>query len=566
MVNTDLGLVAHLFWVFLLLAPVPPASAQGGANELCASCHDEIVKKVTPTAHGGVGCQGCHAKHEEYPHPAKVPKPACASCHTDESVAFTRSVHAEVAKAGNAAAPDCAVCHGGAHEIPRSDSADFRKSIVETCGMCHDKVAAEFNNSVHGHLVAQGSTKAAVCSDCHGEHAIQRPRNPTSAVNVRNIPETCGQCHAQLTLSSKFRMPLDRVQSFEESFHGLALKSGVLSVANCASCHGVHNILPSSNSKSSVHAKNLAATCGKCHPGTSGRYAIGPIHIVEGKTEPAPVRYARLFYLGVIPATLGLMLLHNFGDWIRKLFKLRFNGRRPYVEEGFISDEIRMHRPERWQHFLLLISFSTLTWTGFALVYPDHWWARPLLFWENQWPVRGTVHRISAVVMIAVSIAHVISLITSGRLRKHWYTLFPKVRDIREAGQMMAYNLGLRKVRPVLSSHSYIEKAEYWAVVWGTLVMVLTGLLLWFSTWTMGWAPKWVLDLATAMHFYEAVLAALAILIWHIYYVVFDPDVYPMDPAWLTGKSTRIRRRRHGDEEDAGDQRSDGRNSVSPVS
>jgi cytochrome b subunit of formate dehydrogenase len=346
-------------------------------------------------------------------------------------------------------------------------------------------------------------------------------------------------------------MPLDRVQSFDESFHGLALKSGVLSVANCASCHGVHNILPSTDSKSTIHAKNLAATCGKCHPGTSKRYAMGPVHIVEGKTEPIPVRYARVFYLAIIPATLGLMFLHNLGDWIRKLFKLRFNGRHHYVEEGFISDEIRMHRPERWQHFLLLISFSTLTWTGFALVYPDHWWARPLLIWENQWPVRGTVHRISAVIMVAVSVIHVIALMRSERLRKHWYTLFPKVRDIREGMQMMAYNLGLRSKRPVLSSHSYIEKAEYWAVVWGTLVMVATGFLLWFSTWTMSWAPKWVLDLATAMHFYEAVLAALAILIWHIYYVILDPDVYPMDPAWLTGKSTRIRRRRHGDDVDS---------------
>jgi hypothetical protein len=80
--------------------------------------------------------------------------------------------------------------------------------------------------------------------------------------------------------------------------------------------------------------------------------------------------------------------------------------------------------------------------------------------------------------------------------------------------------------------------------------MVATGFLLWFSTHVMTWAPKWVLDLATAMHFYEAVLAALSILIWHIYYVILDPDVYPMDPAWLTGRSTRIRRRRHGDEED----------------
>jgi cytochrome b subunit of formate dehydrogenase len=429
-------------------------------------------------------------------------------------------------------------------------SADFRKGIVDTCGMCHDKVAEEYRHSVHGQAVAGGSMKSAVCSDCHGEHAIQRPRNPNSSVNVLHIPETCGQCHGQLTLSAKFRTPLDRVQSFEESFHGLALKSGVQSVANCASCHGIHNILPSSDPKSMINAKNLSTTCGKCHPGTSSRYAMGPVHIVEGRNEPKPVEYARLFYLAVIPATLGFMFLHNLGDWFRKLFRLRFNGKRSYVEEGMMSDEIRMLRFERVQHFLLMISFTVLTWTGFALVYPDQWWARPLLHWENQWPVRGTLHRIAAIVMTLVGVIHGVSLIVNPRLRQHWYTLFPKARDVREGMQAMLYNVGLRKQKPVISSHSYIEKAEYWAVVWGTIIMAVTGVLLWAATWTMGWAPKWVLDLATAAHFYEAVLAAAAILIWHIYYVILDPDVYPMDPAWLTGKSTRIRRRRHGDEED----------------
>jgi cytochrome b subunit of formate dehydrogenase len=550
MAKLSLGVAPHFALVVLALAFVSQAPAQDNDNAVCASCHEEIVKKVSPTAHGGQSCLKCHPKHEDYPHPAGIKKPECNSCHTDEERAFKASVHAEVAKAGNASAPDCAVCHGGAHEVQRPSSADFRKGVLDTCGMCHDKEAGDFRTSVHGKLVAQGSMKAAVCSDCHGEHAIQRPRDPESSVNVRHIPETCGQCHSQLTLSAKFRTPLDRVQSFDESFHGLALKSGVLSVANCASCHGVHNILPSTDSKSMIHPKNLAATCGKCHPGTTGRYAMGPVHIVEGKTEPKPVQYARLFYLAVIPATLGFMFLHNIGDWFRKLFRLRFNGKRTYVEEGLISDEIRMHRFERVQHFLLLVSFSVLTWTGFALVYPDHWWARPLLMWENQWPVRGTLHRVAAIVMTVVSVMHVISLIVNRRLREHWYTLFPRVRDIREAMQALAYNLGLRKEKPVISSHSYIEKAEYWAVVWGTVIMVLTGLLLWAATWTMSWAPKWVLDLATAMHFYEAVLAAASILIWHIYYVILDPDVYPMDPAWLTGKSTRIRRRRHGDEED----------------
>ena len=97
--------------------------------------------------------------------------------------------------------------------------------------------------------------------------------------------------------------------------------------------------------------------------------------------------------------------------------------------------------------------------------------------------------------------------------------------------------------RPPLPSHSYIEKLEYWAVVWGTAVMSLTGTMLWANRWILKWLPKAILDLAGRVHFYEAVLAGLAILVWRFYSVIFDPDVYPMETSWLTGRSVKARRR-----------------------
>src|SRR5262249_46066494 len=78
-------------------------------------------------------------------------------------------------------------------------------------------------------------------------------------------------------------------------------------------------------------------------------------------------------------------------------------------------------------------------------------------------------------------------------------------------------------------------------VVWGTVVMVITGLLLWFNNWSLQFLPKWALDVSTSIHWYEAILATLAILVWHFYSVIFDPDVYPLDMAWLTGQSPRKR-------------------------
>jgi cytochrome b subunit of formate dehydrogenase len=123
--------------------------------------------------------------------------------------------------------------------------------------------------------------------------------------------------------------------------------------------------------------------------------------------------------------------------------------------------------------------------------------------------------------------------------------MFPVMSDLYELLGVFTYNLGLRKTKPLVGSHTYVEKIEYWAVVWGTFIMGLTGFMLWANNYTLRLIPREWLDAATAVHFYEAVLASLAILIWHFYTVIFDPDVYPMDPAWLTGKSVRHRHEHH---------------------
>jgi cytochrome b subunit of formate dehydrogenase len=143
--------------------------------------------------------------------------------------------------------------------------------------------------------------------------------------------------------------------------------------------------------------------------------------------------------------------------------------------------------------------------------------------------------------MVVVSLFHFASLLGSRQLREHWKQLLPKPRDATEALLNFAYNLGLCSQRPKLSSHGYVEKAEYWAVVWGTLVMAVTGAVLWANNLALRYLPKEWLDFATTVHFYEAVLATLAIVVWHLYTVIFDPDVYPVDTAWLNGFSVRRR-------------------------
>ena len=110
------------------------------------------------------------------------------------------------------------------------------------------------------------------------------------------------------------------------------------------------------------------------------------------------------------------------------------------------------------------------------------------------------------------------------------------MKDATDLVQVFSYNLGLTKIEPHFAKFNYAEKVEYWAFMWGTVVMTVSGLLLWFNNFTLRYFPKWVSDAATAVHYYEALLATFSILLWHFYMVIFDPLVYPMDTAWLNGK------------------------------
>lgn len=525
--------VAGRHWLLLAALVLVMSVTAAAAEADCASCHEQS-KAIVNSVHNSVGCASCHEKHETYPHPAGIEKPKCATCHEAIASDHARGVHGQEIAKGNAGAPDCGMCHGDVHQVLKTASLDFRTKVPETCGMCHSEVAEQFAQSVHGKALAEGVPEAPLCNDCHGEHRILRHQDAQSPVNVSHIRETCGACHGNVRLTRKFGLPDDRMISFDQSFHGLAAKAGSQTVANCASCHGVHNILASSDPKSTIHARNLGKTCGQCHPGAGQRFAISQVHTVEGRSESPAVTYVRQFYLVIIPLTLGLMILHNAGDWLRKVIHLR-GSRAPRVIPQ-TPGEVRMLPFERVQHALLVISFAVLVWTGFALKYPDQWWARPLLTTQH---LRGIVHRTAGVVMIVVSVMHVLSLISSRRLRDHWKEMLPNRHDPGEALWNLAYNLGLRSEKPQKSSHSYVEKAEYWAVIWGTAVMAVTGIMLWANNWMLAMLPKSWLDVATSVHFYEALLATFSILIWHFYSVIFDPDVYPIDTAWLTGRTVR---------------------------
>jgi cytochrome b subunit of formate dehydrogenase len=194
---------------------------------------------------------------------------------------------------------------------------------------------------------------------------------------------------------------------------------------------------------------------------------------------------------------------------------------------------------ERLQHGALVVSFTVLAVTGFMLRYPEAWWVVSLRRLSGsifEW--RSGLHRTAAVVMVLASFVHIVYVSFTERGRRLIRDLVPGRQDLYDVGRVLRYNLALTQEKPQFARFGYVEKSEYWALIWGTIVMAVTGAILWFDNTFMGLLTKLGSDIARTVHFYEAVLATLAIIVWHFYYVIFNPDVYPMSFVWLTGKIT----------------------------
>ena len=507
----------------------------------------------------GATCLDCHTRNGDTTTilPANNPNSTinratiaetCGRCHGDKSVmqgtgisdrpflSYRESVHAKAIAQGNLAAAVCTDCHKSHDILPASNSQSSiaKLNVPATCGQCHQTETSEFVQSIHGQAVARGVSRSPACTDCHGIHKIESPTERTTATaSVAVATESCSDCHEGVALTQEFGVAGGRVSSYQDSYHGLASRLGSTLVANCASCHGVHNILPSSNPRSRIHPANLTQTCGQCHIGAGENFTRGRIHlasaltagIIEGEdTALIGTKVVRWIYLPLIVLVIGGMIVHNVVIWRKKIADKRRLELRTIV---------RLTGNQRLQHWLLLISFILLVFSGFALQYPDSWLAWLMGSSES---LRRSLHRIAAVVMLVTGAYHLAYLALTKEGRQWLRDMAPKWKDVRDLVQNFGYYIGVRDARPKVARFGYVEKAEYWAVVWGTLIMGLTGLMIWFKIGIFGFLPRWWIDIALAVHFYEAVLATLAIIVWHFYHVIFDPDVYPVNFAFIDGR------------------------------
>jgi cytochrome b subunit of formate dehydrogenase len=153
--------------------------------------------------------------------------------------------------------------------------------------------------------------------------------------------------------------------------------------------------------------------------------------------------------------------------------------------------------------------------------------------------VRRWMHRIAGVILLAVGVYHIFYVAMTRQGRQLVRDLAPSPRDLKDLRDNVHHMLDHSRKPPRFGRFGYVEKMEYWAVVWGTVIMGVSGLMIWFKIPVTEWLPRWAIDVATTVHYYEAILACLSIVVWHFYHVMFAPGVYPINWAWWDGKVTR---------------------------
>lgn len=153
--------------------------------------------------------------------------------------------------------------------------------------------------------------------------------------------------------------------------------------------------------------------------------------------------------------------------------------------------------------------------------------------------IRGDIHRVAGVVLMFTSFYHAYYVLATRRGREELRAIRPSLQDWRDFIQTLRFHTFRSEEKAEFGRYDYSQKAEYWALVWGTGLMAVTGLVLWFPTAVVRFLPGVVIPASQTIHFYEAVLAGLVILVWHLFFVIFHPEEYPMSWTWLTGKMTK---------------------------
>ena len=322
----------------------------------CTACHAEVSQQYERSMHGQLmvkndlnapTCKECHGTHavlgkldpKSATFPTNVPI-LCARCHREGQKAavryigsqheiierYTESIHGKgLMKSGLTVTAMCTSCHT-AHEIlPHADSLSSvnRKNVPATCGRCHHGIEEQFERSVHATKVGKTDKELPVCNDCHTSHKIRRADEAGFKLEIMT---QCGRCHEAIA------------KTYFDTYHGKVSQLGYTKTAKCYDCHGAHDILPVSDSRSHLSRENVVSTCQKCHSGATRRFAGYLTHA----THHDPEKYPFLFWTfwGMTSLLIGTFIFGGVHTllWLPRAFQMRRQQRQKPSQPEATSD------------------------------------------------------------------------------------------------------------------------------------------------------------------------------------------------------------------------------------
>lgn len=574
-------------WVVVLLGLIvvamTSASVVASDPENCLSCHKYRglsrveddgstvhLYHVDPNyydralgPHARVACTGCHPRDEVEVIPHKPVSPVnCAQvCHivTPAEIETTfshdhvaemleSSVHtAEVLEACNEILGDqlrpgqsrCLLCHEEPTFRHKDEPWASTQTPVSRCGVCHEtRLPAEVRFS-YWHV-----------------HARSR-----QARTHENLAKLCGYCHSNEAIREAYDLT-DSTATYLASFHGKAMLLGSEETAGCLDCHvrsaqNIHVMRAAEDAESAAHLDRLAYTCrsAQCHPRAGAELSSAAIHLNLATNRGMEFFIAALFVL-LIVSTFGPSVLLQLLEFLQIVV-----GRHDpkHHEDLRKATELSAHPQghmmlkrftphQRIQHWVLFLSFTALVITGFPIKFADRDWAAWIITELGGLPLTRLIHRWAGVLLLAGFAYHMVYLLIGLRdfkraSGKSWIRAFMdspmmfNMHDLRELGHLLAYLLFLRSERPRAERFSLEEKFEYLGVFWGTIILGVTGVLMWANAWTTTYFPGEVLTAVSLIHSFEAFLALLHVGVVHMVGVILTPAVFPFSPVMVTGNT-----------------------------
>jgi formate dehydrogenase gamma subunit len=213
----------------------------------------------------------------------------------------------------------------------------------------------------------------------------------------------------------------------------------------------------------------------------------------------------------------------------------------PQLEIRLPEEFVRFSRLQRIEHLLVMVFFIVLVITGLPQEFFEAPWAEWIITGLGGIDTTRFIHRISGILFAALAVWHLGRVTLLVLLRKARPSMVPTFKDFSDAIGMLKYYLGLSEEHPKFDRYDYRQKFEYWGLMIGGIIMIVTGFILYLPIFFTEFLPGVIIPVAKVVHGYEALLAFLVIIIWHMYGAHFNPDVFPFDSSIFTGKISRER-------------------------